>query len=94
VTTLRSKAEIDADLSVDRVPADDRLRRCTECEKILSQYNKHPSKCFLHQLSLREQTARREKEPKHAYPNLTPESRAKQGFRHVSIEYHGSPKDL
>ena len=89
---IRTKEEVIEDLSTNRVPADTSLRRCIDCGRVLSIYNKSRDKCFFHSLSVSEQAAR--KNAPVGVDILSSESRAKEGFKYVSIQYHGSAKDL
>ena len=85
---LTHKEQFLEDLSVRRVPANDALRVCDEpgCQKLLSRYNRHKTKCFFHQLTFAERELRREQ------PTGMPVcgSRSTRGFNYVQLMYHGS----
>ena len=52
--TNRTAEEVLMDLSVKRVPSIEKIRGCDVCGKVLSRYNRHPTKCFIHQRVIRD----------------------------------------
>jgi hypothetical protein len=87
-----TKDEMHADLSAERIPAVEKKRRCRECGKILSCYNRHPDKCFIHSRTPRERDAWEKASDKPVHSVCS--SRSAVGFNRAQIEYHGSPKGL
>jgi len=76
------------DLSVRCVPANDALRVCDEpgCQKLLSRYNHHKTKCFFHQLSFAERELRKDS----TFAPTVCGSRQTRGFNYAQLMYHGS----